>query len=76
MMDVLSDDELRHLSETPTLFLIGENEKIYSAPRAVQRIREVAPRIRVDVVPGAGHLLTATHAAHVNDRVSAFLNDT
>jgi len=71
--DVFSDEELRRLGETPTLFLVGENERIYSAEGAVQRIRAVAPEIRVEVVPNGGHVFTATHPTAVNERILAFL---
>ncbi len=75
-MDVLSDDELCRLSETPALLLLGENEKLYSAQRAARRIQAVAPRIRVELVAGAGHLVCSTHAAEVSGIATAFLNDT
>lgn len=70
---VLSDDELRQLSATPTLFLVGDNEKIYSAEEAASRLARVAADIRVEVVPNASHLLSVTHANEVNERVLDFL---
>ena len=69
---VLTDEELRSLA-MPTLYLVGENEKIYSASAALQRLEQVSPRIQTGLIPGAGHDFTATQAELVNDRVLAFL---
>lgn len=46
---VLSDDELRSL-RVPTLFMVGEHEKIYVAQKAVVRLKNVAPQITVEVI--------------------------
>jgi pimeloyl-ACP methyl ester carboxylesterase len=69
---ILSDEELGGL-KMPTLFLVGENEKIYSAQSAVARIQRVAPRITAEIVPGAGHDLTLVQAAVVNEKIMRFL---
>jgi pimeloyl-ACP methyl ester carboxylesterase len=69
---VLSDDELASF-EVPVLFLVGENERIYSAAAAVERLRRVAPAIEIEVVSGAGHDLTLARADVVNERVARFL---
>ncbi|APR80167.1 putative carboxylesterase [Minicystis rosea] len=69
--DLLSDDELRAL-RVPTLYLVGENEKIYAARDAVQRLRAVAPDIDAEVLPGAGHDLTIVRADLVNAKILAF----
>jgi len=60
----------------PTLFLVGENEKIYSAKKAVQRLNEVAPQIETEVIPNAGHDLTIVQAEMVNRKVLEFLKTT
>jgi pimeloyl-ACP methyl ester carboxylesterase len=70
---VLSDDELCKLSATKTLFLVGENEKIYSTEEAASRLTRLAADIRVEVVPNAGHLFSATHSREVNERIIKFL---
>jgi pimeloyl-ACP methyl ester carboxylesterase len=57
----------------PTLFLVGENEKIYAAQEAVQRLSRVAPQIETAVIPDAGHDLTIVQAELVNRLVVAFL---
>lgn len=69
---VLTDMELESL-RMPALFLVGENEKIYSAHKAVQRLNRVAPQIKAVLVPGAGHDLTLAQAGLVNQLVLDFL---
>ena len=69
---ILSDSELAGLA-VPTLFIIGENEKIYPAQAAVERLTRVAPQIHTEVIPGAGHDLTIVQANLVNHTVLEFL---
>jgi pimeloyl-ACP methyl ester carboxylesterase len=69
---VLTDTELQSI-KVPVLYLVGENEKIYSAEKAVQRLNKVAPQIRVEVIPNAGHDLTFVQADMVNKKVLEFL---
>ena len=69
---VLKDSELRSI-RVPTLYLAGENEKIYSARKAVQRLGRVAPNIDTQVIPNAGHGLTVEQADVVNGKILEFL---
>jgi pimeloyl-ACP methyl ester carboxylesterase len=69
---VLSDQEL-HSLKMPTLFLVGEHEKIYSAPRAVRRLNAVAPQIKTEIILQAGHDLAFVQAEVVNRKVLEFL---
>ena len=69
---VLSDSELQNI-KVPTLFLVGENEKIYSAQKAVQRLKVVAPQVETAVIPNAGHDLTIVQAEMVNRKILDFL---
>ena len=69
---VLADNELQSL-RVPTLYLVGEHEKIYPAQKAVQRLNRVAPWITTKIVPHAGHGLNATQAELVNKKVLDFL---
>lgn len=71
---VLTDQELRSLA-TPTLFLVGENEVIYSgsAVDAVSRLNSVAPQITTEILPDCGHDLTLVQTEVVNRRVLEFL---
>ena len=69
---VLNDKELQGIT-VPVLYLVGENEKLYSAPKAIQRINRVAPRIKAEIIPNAGHDLTMVQAEMVNRKVLEFL---
>jgi len=51
---VFEDKELESI-KTPMLCLIGENEKMYSAQKAVQRLNQVAPNIKTKIIPNATH---------------------
>jgi pimeloyl-ACP methyl ester carboxylesterase len=73
-LTVLKDSELQSI-KMPTLFLVGENEKIYSAQKAVQRLREVAPRIKTETIPHAGHDLAFVQADLVNRKILEFLRE-
>ena len=69
---VLKDSELRSI-RVPTLYLVGENEKIYSAQKAVQRLGKVAPHINTEVIPDAGHGLTIEQTEMVDGKILEFL---
>jgi pimeloyl-ACP methyl ester carboxylesterase len=69
---VLSDAEWASL-RVPVLFLVGEHEKVYPAQEAVRRLKRVAPSVRAEIVPGAGHDLTFVQAGLVNRRILEFL---
>lgn len=69
---VVSDEAWRSL-RVPALILVGEHEKHYSAARAVERIRRVAPDVRIERVADAGHDLPLAQAERVNEVVLAFL---
>lgn len=70
---VLTDDELRDLN-APTLFIVGANEKIYSAHAAIERVHGIAPHIQTELIPDAGHDLTIVQAEMVNKTVLEFLS--
>lgn len=65
---VLSDEQLRALP-SPTRFIVGENERIFPAFAAVERLRRVAPRIDIDLVPDPGYDVTLVRAEHVSSRL-------
>ncbi|MCX5846694.1 MAG: alpha/beta hydrolase [Deltaproteobacteria bacterium] len=69
---VLNDNELQGIT-VPALYLVGENEKLYSAQKAIQRLNRVAPRIKAEIIPNAGHDLTIVQAEMVNRKVLDFL---
>lgn len=69
---VLTDEELGRI-QTPTLCLLGENETLYSAQRAKERLSRMAPQIRCQIIPNAGHDLGGVQAELVNRTILAFL---
>ena len=69
---VLTDEQLRSIN-VPTLYLVGENEKIYSASKTIERLNEIASQIRTEVIPHAGHDLTIVQVEMVNTKVLEFL---
>jgi len=69
---VLTDEELRSIN-VPTLYLVGENEKIYSASKAIERLNEIVPQIKTEVIPHAGHDMTIVESEMVNTKVLEFL---
>ncbi len=70
--DVLTDSQLQSI-HVPTLFLVGENEKIYPALAAIERLTTVAPQIETQIIPDAGHDLTVVQTELVNRTVVQFL---
>lgn len=72
---VLTDNELQRI-KVPTLFLVGENEKLYSAKKAVERLNTLAPQIQTEIIPNAGHDLIIVQADMVNKKVLDFLMKT
>jgi pimeloyl-ACP methyl ester carboxylesterase len=69
---VLTDAEWRSL-RVPVLFLVGENEKIYDAWEAAERLERIAPSVETHVIPDAGHDLTFVQADLVHQKVLDFL---
>jgi len=66
---VLTDKELQGL-QVPTLYVVGEHEKMYSAQKAVRRLKMIAPQIKIEIIPD-GHALA--RAEMVNRKVLEFL---
>jgi pimeloyl-ACP methyl ester carboxylesterase len=71
---VLDDKVLKELS-IPSLFLIGENEKMYSAQKAVERLNRIAPQIKTGIIPHAGHDLSFVQANLVTKTILSFLTE-
>ncbi len=69
---VIEDYELQNI-KVPALFMVGENEKTYSAQKAVKRLNKVAPQIKTEVIPGAGHDLNLVQAEMVAEKILEFL---
>jgi len=71
---VLTDRELEGFG-VPCLVLIGENEKIYSAEKAISRLNRLAPQIKNEMVRNAGHDIWVAQADLVTRKVLDFLRD-
>jgi pimeloyl-ACP methyl ester carboxylesterase len=69
---VLKGAEWRKLT-VPTLFMAGEHDVIYSAEKAVRRLKRVAPQVTAEVVPNAGHDFTIAHSREIDRRILQFL---
>ena len=69
---ILDDAEWRAFG-VPALFMVGENEKIYSPKKAVRRLNRVAPQVKTEIIPGAGHDMTIVQAGLVDREVLEFL---
>ncbi len=73
---VLTDEEWRSF-QVPVLFLVGENEVIYSitGAEAVAKLNGVAPGIETELFTGCGHDLSLVQADRFNRRVLEFLEE-
>jgi pimeloyl-ACP methyl ester carboxylesterase len=68
-----SDDDLAHIS-VPTLLLVAGQETLYDPRRALERARRLLPNLEdSDVIPGAGHFVSAARPDLVDPRILAFL---
>jgi len=70
---ILSDEELQSI-KTPTLFIVGENEKLYSAEKALNRLHAVAPQIETAMIPKCGHDVSLVQGEMMVAKVLEFLN--
>ena len=69
------EDKVLQDFKVPCLFLVGENEKIYSARKAVKRLNRVAPWIKTGLIPRAGHDLWMVKADLVTRMILGFLSE-
>ena len=70
---VLTDEELQNI-KVPILFMVGENEKIYSPHEVLERLNRVAPQIQTKLIMNAGHDLTMVQAEAVDNFILEFLS--
>ena len=61
--------------KVPTIFIVGENEKIYSPRRAIRRLQAVAHGIRTEMISGGGHDISVVRREMVNEKVLRFLKE-
>jgi pimeloyl-ACP methyl ester carboxylesterase len=69
---VLTDAELRRLT-MPTLVMVGEGEKIYSATAALARAKALIPGVQTVSIADASHDLMFCQPAQVNAHLRGFL---
>ena len=70
----LTDANWREL-QVPTLFLVGENDRTYSARRAVRRLRRVAPRVEAKIAPNTDHYIVLVNPGWVVRNTLRFLQE-
>jgi pimeloyl-ACP methyl ester carboxylesterase len=71
----LTDEELAGI-KVPTLYLLGEKERICSDPQvALARVRTLAPRIETAMIPGGGHDVLWVETEAVTERVVGFITN-
>jgi pimeloyl-ACP methyl ester carboxylesterase len=70
---VVDDETLASLA-VQTLFVLGENERIYSVEEAMERLERVAPGIERVVFPGVGHDMTWLDPDLVTSKVLEFFD--
>jgi pimeloyl-ACP methyl ester carboxylesterase len=75
MPTVVSDEGLRTM-QMPTLLLIGEDEVISDASRALERARRLIPEVEGELVPGCRHDMSSSKPDVVDARVLEFLRKT
>jgi pimeloyl-ACP methyl ester carboxylesterase len=68
---VLSDQAWWDL-RVPSLYLVGENEKVYPARKALERLDRVAPQVKTRLIPRAGHDLWIVQADLVTKTILDF----
>ena len=73
-LTVLSDEALRGF-EVPTLFVVGENETVYNALEAIDRLNNLNPQIQTVMIDGTGHDLMFTHTDTLNAIILDFLRE-
>jgi len=67
-----SDHEWKEI-KIPVLFLVGEEEVVYSPDKALKRINLLNPSIKTLVIPNASHDITHSQADIVNRQILDFL---
>lgn len=67
-----TDEQLGRLPAA-TLFLVGDREVIFDPRQALAHLVSVAPQVRTELMPGAGHDFFVSRADEVNRSIVAFL---
>jgi pimeloyl-ACP methyl ester carboxylesterase len=72
MIRYAKDEQLRRLY-VPTLVLLGENSIVHNPRQVLARVQRLMPEAQAEIIQGAPHPLTETHADVVNERILGFL---
>ncbi len=67
----MTDADLRVLPKS-ALLMLGEDEALYDPLRACARVKAVAPHVRVELLPYAGHTIAFDQAEKVGDALVEF----
>jgi pimeloyl-ACP methyl ester carboxylesterase len=67
----MTDADLRVLPKS-TLLMLGEDEALYDPLSACARVKAVAPHVRVELLPYAGHTVAFDQAEKVGDTLVEF----
>ena len=70
----LTDADWRAL-QVSSLFLVGENDRTYSAQRAVRRLRRVAPQVETKIASNTDHYIMLMNPDWVVSNMLRFLNE-
>lgn len=70
----LTDANLRELN-VPALFLVGENDRTYSAQSAIRRLRRVAPEVEARIAPNTDHYILLVNPDWVVRNTLRFLEE-
>ncbi|MEU6040541.1 alpha/beta hydrolase [Actinomadura sp. NPDC047616] len=65
---VFTDEELRRV-QAPSLFLLGARSALHDSRQVADRLAQLIPAARVEIVPGAGHALPTDRPELVTDRI-------
>lgn len=69
----ISNKELKNI-KSPLLVLMGDNERVFYAPRTLQRVRKFVPGlVSAELVPDSGHVMTIDQPEFLERRILKFL---
>ncbi|TNE50531.1 MAG: alpha/beta hydrolase [Deltaproteobacteria bacterium] len=71
---IMTDEQLQSI-EVPLLLLLGDQEKIYDANKAIERAERLVPHIETELISPASHDLIVGQAEAVNRRILQFLSE-
>lgn len=71
---IIKKSNLQNL-KVPVLYLIGEQEVMFSAKKVVNHLNKVAPQVKTVIIPDASHDITHSQATLVNKKILDFLQE-